>query len=128
MGLEHGGQKMASAVEERNVVAEKLAVLRDRAAIRSVDVANMLGTTPETVSRWNQGRAYPRPQKESLLVDLEYIVERLSEFYSDPRTARAWLYSRHKYFDGLRPADLIQEGRIEEVLEAIQTMADPTYT
>ena len=128
MGLEHGGQKMASAVEERNVVAEKLAVLRDRAAIRAVDVANMLGTTPETVSRWNRGRAYPRPGKESLLVDLEYIVERLSEFYSDPRTARAWLYSRHKYFDGLRPADLIQEGRIEEVLEAIQTMADPTYT
>ena len=48
--------------------------------------------------------------------------------WSDPRTARAWLYSRHKYFDGLRPADLIQEGRIEEVPEAIQTMADPTYT
>ena len=119
---------MASVVAEKNVVAEKLAVLRDRAAIRAVDVANMLGTTPETVSRWNQGRAYPRPGKESLLVDLEYIVERLSEFYSDPRTARAWLYSRHKYFDGLRPADLIQEGRIEEVLEAIQTMADPTYT
>ena len=119
---------MASVVAEKNVVAEKLAVLRNRAAIRAVDVANMLGTTPETVSRWNQGRAYPRPRKECLLVDLEYIVERLSEFYSDPRTARAWLYSRHKYFDGLRPADLIQEGRIEEVLEAIQTMADPTHT
>ena len=42
------------------------------------------------------------PKKENLLVDLEYIVERLSEFYSDPRTARAWLYSRHKYFSGLR--------------------------
>ena len=119
---------MAHAVVERNVVAEKLELLRSRAAIRAVDVANMLGTTPETVSRWNQGRAYPRPNKESLLVDLEYIVERLSEFYSDPKTARAWLYSRHKYFSGLRPADLIQEGRIEEVLEAIQAMADPTYT
>ncbi len=111
-----------------NVVAGKLEVLKSRAAIRAVDVANMLGTTPETVSRWNQGRAYPRPNKESRLVDLEYIVERLSEFYSDQKAARAWLYSRHKYFDGLRPADLIQEGRIEEVLEAIQLMADPTYT
>ena len=119
---------MSSVVAERNVVAEKLERLKSRAAIRAVDVANMLGTTPETVSRWNQGRAYPRPRRESLLVDLEYIVERLSEFYSDPRTARAWLYSRHKYFDGVRPADLIQEGRIEEVLEAIQTMADSTYT
>ena len=119
---------MANAITERNVVAEKLDLLKSRAAIRAVDVANMLSTTPETVSRWNRGRAYPRPGKESLLVDLEYVVERLSEFYSDPQTARAWLYSRHKYFDGLRPADLIQEGRIEEVLEVIQAMADPTYT
>ena len=119
---------MAGAVAERNVVGEKLDLLKRRAAIRSVDVANMLGTTPETVSRWKQGRAYPRPRKENLLVGLEYVVERLSEFYSDPRTARAWLYSRHKYFNGLRPADLIQKGQIEEVLEAIQAMADPTYT
>ncbi len=122
------GRKMPGAVAEKNAVAEKLELLRKRAAIRAVDVANMLGTTPETVSRWKQGRAWPRPGKESLLVDLEYIVERLSEFYTEPTTARAWLYSRHKYFDGLRPADLIQEGRIEEVLAAIQTMAAPTYT
>ncbi len=119
---------MPSVAAEKNVVAGKLELLRSRAAIRAVDVANMLGTTPETVSRWKQGRAYPRPGKESLLADLEYIVQRLSEFYSDPKTARAWLYSRHKCFDGLRPADLIQEGRIEEVLDAIQAMADPTYT
>ena len=119
---------MTNVIAERNVVAEKLELLRTRAAIRSVDVANMLGTTPETVSRWNQGRAYPRPRKENLLVNLEYIVERLSEFYSDPRTARSWLYSRHKYFGGVRPADLIQEGRIQEVLEAIQAMANPTHT
>ena len=119
---------MSNVLAEKNVIAGKLEVLKRQAAIRAVDVANMLGTTPETVSRWNQGHAYPRPNKESRLVDLEYIVERLSEFYSDPKTARAWLYSRHKYFDGLRPADLIQEGRIEEVLEAIQLMSDPTYT
>lgn len=119
---------MPNVTAERNAVAGKLELLRTRAAIRSVDVANLLGTTPETVSRWNRGRAYPRPSKEHLLVDLEYVVERLSEFYSDPGTARAWLYSRHKYFDGLRPADLIQEGRIEEVLGAIQAMTDPGHT
>ncbi len=119
---------MSSAIVAGNVVAEKLDLLRTKAAIRSVDVANMLGTSPETVSRWNHGRAYPRPGNESLLVDLEYIVERLAEFYSDPRTARAWLYSRHRYFDGVRPADLIREGRVQEVLEAIEGMGSPSYT
>ena len=119
---------MTGVAAERNAVAEKLGLLRARAAIRSVDVANMLGTTPETISRWNHGRAYPRPAKENQLVDLEYIVVHLSEFYSDPRTARAWLYSRHRYFGGQRPVDLIQEGRIQEVLEAIQAMSDPSLT
>ena len=119
---------MSSAAAASNVVAEKLGFLKARAAIRSVDVAEMLGTTPKTVSRWNRGRAYPRPSKESLLVDLEYIVVRLSEFYSDAGTARGWLYSRHKYFGGARPVDLIQEGRIHEVLDAIQVMANPTHT
>ena len=119
---------MANEVAARNGVADKLELLRRQADIRSVDVANLLGTTPETVSRWNRGRTYPRPKSENILVDLECIVERLSEFYSDPRTARAWLYSRHIYFGGLRPADLIQEGRTQEVLEAIQAMANPTHT
>ena len=119
---------MSDIAAERNAVAGKLELLKDRAAIRSVDVANMLGTTPETVSRWNHGRSYPRPAKENQLVDLEYIVVRLSEFYSEPRTARAWLYSRHKYFGGLRPADLIQEGRTDEVLAALQAMANPSFT
>ena len=45
----------------------------------------------------------PPTKSENSLVDLEYIVERLCEFYSDPRTARAWLYSRHRYFGGRRP-------------------------
>lgn len=111
-----------------NIVAQKLESLKERGDIRSVDVANMLNTSPETVSRWNQGRAYPRAGNERMLNDLAYIVERLSEFYSDPRTARDWLFSRHKFFDGERPADLIQNDRAEEVLEAIQMMANHVYT
>ena len=66
-------------------------------------------------------------ERNAEAANLENILERLSEFYADPRTVRAWLYSRHKYFDGLRPADLIQEGRIQEVLEAIQAMGNPDY-
>ena len=119
---------MTDVAAGKNAVSEKLELLRTKAALRSVDVANMLGTTPETVSRWKHGRASPRPTKENLLVHLEYIVERLSEFYSDPGMARAWLYSGHRYFSGLRPADLIREGRIQEVLAAVQAMSTPSHT
>ena len=119
---------MTDVAAGKNAVSEKLELLRTKAALRSVDVANMLGTTPETVSRWHRGRAYPGPTEENLLANLEYIVERLSEFYSDPGTERVCLYSRHKFFGGPRPADLIREGRIEEVLEAIRAMSKPSHT
>jgi len=119
---------MSDASVERSALAEKLEVLRTKASMRSVDVTDILGTTSETVSKWNNGRSYPRPGDESLLVDLENVVECLSEFYRDPRTARAWLYSRHRYFEGLRPTDLIRQGRMEEVLQAIRSMDDPAYT
>ena len=112
----------------RGTVVQKLKLLRIRAALRSADIAHMLGTTPATVSRWSCGQAHPRPENEKLLGDLEHIVEGLSGFYPDPKTARAWLCSPHKYFDGLCPADLIREGRVREVQEAIPALAHPSHT
>lgn len=41
----------------------------------------MLQIRPETVSRWNQGKAFPRPEAERILLDLEYVVERLADSY-----------------------------------------------
>lgn len=61
---------MPSVAAEKNVVTEKLELLRSRAAIRAVDVANMLGTTPETVSRWNQGRPTPDVVRRASLLTL----------------------------------------------------------
>jgi transcriptional regulator with XRE-family HTH domain len=108
-----------------NAIARKLETLRRR-GISSVDVANVLGTSPATVSRWNTGKAYPQRSKELLLVELDYIVERLSEYYS-PEEARLWLYSRHRLLKDQKPADLIQEGRIDNVLEVIDQLGDAVY-
>ena len=51
-----------------NAIARKLHVIEQKGAMRSVDVANLLGTRPETVSRWNQGKAFPQPDTEKLLL------------------------------------------------------------
>ena len=58
-----------------NVIARKLDILQTKGAMRSVDIANVLGIRPETVSRWNQGKAFPQPDKERVLLDLEYVVD-----------------------------------------------------
>jgi hypothetical protein len=94
--------------------------------MKSVDVANVLGTRPETVSRWNQGKAFPRPDAEKLLLELEFIVDQLSDFY-EPQEARLWLFSRQKLLGGATPAELIQQGRAEEVIAVINQLRDGVF-
>ena len=86
-----------------NAVARKLESIREKGAMKNVDVTNILGSRPETVSRWNQGRAYPHPDAEKTLLELEYIIDQLSDFYA-PDEARLWLFSRQKLLDGEIPA------------------------
>lgn len=109
-----------------NAIARKLEAIERKGAMRSVDVANLLGTRPETVSRWNQGKAFPRPDTQKLLLELEWIVDQLSDFY-EPQDARLWLFSRQKRFDGATPADLIQRGRTAEIISAIDQLREGAH-
>ena len=42
-----------------NAIARRLEAIQTKAAMRSSDVANVLNVRPETVSRWNKGKALP---------------------------------------------------------------------
>jgi len=107
-------------------VARKLESMKQKASLKHADVAQILGARPETVSRWNQGHAYPHRSTEKALLELEYIVDQLSDFY-EPNEARQWLFSRQKLLDGLSPALLIQEGRIDEVMTLVNQIRDAVY-
>lgn len=104
-----------------NAIARKLDSIQAKSAMRSVDVANLLGARPETVSRWNQGKAFPRPDAQKNLLALEYIVDELSDIY-EPQEARLWLFSRQKLLGGSSPADLIQAGKADAVIDAIERL------
>lgn len=107
-------------------VARKLISIKSKGGMRFTEVANLLGTRPETVSRWNQGRAYPQRKKEKTLLELEYIVDQLSDFY-EPNEARLWIFSPQKHLEGCSPAELIQEGRIDEVMHLVNQLRDAVY-
>lgn len=107
-------------------IARKLEAINEKGAIRAVDVANMLGTRPETVSRWNQGRAFPHPDTQRQLLELEYIIDQLSDLY-EPKEARLWLFSRQKLLKGETPAKLIQEKRSAEVIAVVDQLRDGVF-
>ena len=109
-----------------NAIARKLENILSKGGMRLVDVADVLQTRPETVSRWNQGKAFPHPMIERQLLDLEWIVEKLADFYS-PQETRLWLFSRQKLLDGKTPADLIAEDKSEEVLAVITQLREAVF-
>jgi transcriptional regulator with XRE-family HTH domain len=109
-----------------SALAERLDAITHRAKIKKRDVAELLGTTPETVSRWWAGRVDPQPSHRDLLLQLDWLISELAELY-DPPEAHIWLFSLNKLLDGKRPYDLIKEKKMDEVLRVIALLKDGAF-
>jgi transcriptional regulator with XRE-family HTH domain len=107
-------------------VATRLDAIRDRGGIKSREVAQLLDTTPQTVSRWRTGKVEPQPDRLQRLLTLEWLVGELAEFY-EPAEARLWLFSPHRLLGGERPADRIQQGKLDDVLALIAQLRDGAF-
>lgn len=107
-------------------VARKLETIREKGGLKNVDVANVLETRAETVSRWSQGKAYPQGSAEKNLLELEYIVDQLADFYT-PSEARLWIFSRQRLLDDCSPAELIKNNKVDDVLQLIRQLREAVY-
>jgi len=116
----------AQIIEPPNAIARKLETIQEKGAMKSIDIALIIGARPETVSRWNQGKAFPQRDKEKILLDLEYVVDQLSDFY-EPDEARLWLFSRQKLLGGKQPAQLIHDSETDRVIEIIDQLRDGVF-
>lgn len=109
-----------------SALARRLEAIETQGGIKGRDVAQLLDTTPETVSRWRSGRASPQRERLQRLLSLEWLIGELSELYS-PEEARLWLFSPHKLLGGDRPADRIHQGRVDDVLALIDQLKTGAY-
>ena len=107
-------------------IAARLDEIQRRAGVTSREVAQLLNTTPETISRWRAGKTQPQPDRRDHLLRLEWLATELADFYS-PQEAQLWLFSPHKLLQGDRPADRIQQGKMEDVLTLIAQLKDGAY-
>ena len=111
------------------MIAEKLESIQQHAGITGSEIAELLDTTPETVSRWRGGRTQPQKRSLEHLLFLEWLIAELSELYK-PQEARIWLYSHHRLLGGRRPVDLIasdDDSSRQEVLRIISQLKDGAY-
>jgi transcriptional regulator with XRE-family HTH domain len=116
----------ASAKTGVTALARKLDLIREDAGVQGREIAQLLGTTPQTVSRWRTGKAEPQRRSLDRLLTLAWLAEELAEFYPADE-ARLWLFSPHRLLDGERPADRIERGRIDDVLALVAQLRDGSY-
>ena len=103
-----------------------LTALREGGGLQGRDIANIVAVSPATVSRWLSGKATPDLKTQTVMAELRYVVDRLSEFYTADE-ARLWLHTPHPMLDGLRAIDLINTGRTDEVLAVIESLEAGAY-
>jgi len=80
-----------------------------------------------TVSRRLSGKATPDLRTQTVIAELRYVVDRLSDFYM-PDEMRLWLHAKHQMLKGERAIDLINSGRTEDVLAVIDALDAGAYT
>lgn len=107
-------------------LAEKIDTITQRGGIKGRDVATLLGTTQQTISRWKAGKVEPHQTSLERLLELEWLIAQLAEF-CDPPHARLWLYTKNKYLSGVAPADAIKEGKFSEVSDLLARIRDGAY-
>ncbi|MCA0307722.1 MAG: DUF2384 domain-containing protein [Actinobacteria bacterium] len=104
-------------------VAGRLESIKSHAGVNAREIAALLGTSAQTVSRWQQGHVDPQPTKLQGLLALEWLATQLADYY-EPEEARMWLFSRHRLLKGRTPAELVSEGASDEVLALIAQLDD----
>ena len=102
-------------------VARIIEGLRTYGGLQGKDLANIVDVSPATVSRWLHGNGSPDLRTQTVIADLRYVVDRLSDFYT-PDETRLWLHSRHPLLNGERAIDLINQDRTQEVLAVIERL------
>jgi transcriptional regulator with XRE-family HTH domain len=117
---------MAASPATSSALVRKLDTIQGDAGVQGREIAQLLGTTPQTVSRWRTGKAEPQRRKLDRLLVLAWLAEQLAEFYA-PDEARLWLFSPHRLLGGQRPADRIEEDRVDDVLALVANLQDGSY-
>lgn len=96
-------------------------VARLRRAITTEELAEVVAVRPRQVQHWAAGRHRPQGAARDRLLDLDYVIELLSEVY-DEEGVEIWLHARNRSLDGRRPLELLVEGEFPSVLAAVERL------
>lgn len=106
----------AGSLLYRHVVADA------RRALSLVEIGQITGVGDRAVQNWARGSSRPEGASRDRLLELKYVIEQLSDVYTD-EGIEIWLHGRQQALGGQRPLELLEGGKFEAVLTAIERLA-----
>ena len=90
-------------------------------------VAELLGVSRSRVSRWLRTDEEPDDDNRRTLQGLEVVLARLYDEWPNHEVAMAWLYGLNPHLANRRPISVLRQGRIGDVLAALDAGAAGSY-
>jgi DNA-binding transcriptional regulator YiaG len=108
-----------------NPIPAEIESLRGTFGSQSV-LAVILNVDRSSVTRWLHGEDAPDPKNEERITALRYVMARLQKIFRT-EAAIAWLKGMNAHLAHQRPLDLLREGRVAEVISAIEQTEAGSY-
>jgi len=89
-------------------------------------LAKILDVDRSCLTRWVKQRQIPDTRNQEKIVALHHIWVKLMTIFK-PATAMKWLLGINAHLSNHRPLELIQQGRIAEVLAALEQCDTVAY-
>lgn len=88
-------------------------------------MARALGVHRSSVTRWKRGEVASEEHHERL-VALDAVIDLLTGFL-EPASVPKWLTGVNAFLGHRRPIDLLRQGRLSEVVAAVEAEKDGAY-
>lgn len=89
-------------------------------------LARLLEVDRSRVSRWLTSET-PDVENQTKVEALEFVLSRLTTFLT-PETASKWLMGMNAHLGDRRPIDLLRQGRVAEVIAAVEQFETGSYS
>jgi hypothetical protein len=109
--------------EGAEALAAKVAAAIKGLGLTNQEVGNIVDASPRSVARWAAGEVMPQRLNRERLLELAYVAEAVAEVLPADH-ANVWMASPNRLLGHCKPADLIHNGKFQEVLALIDAMAE----
>jgi uncharacterized protein (DUF2384 family) len=105
-------------------IRKELEQARETLDVSWKELAEIVNTRERTIYRWLKGQSDPQPSSQKKIDQMNVLLDLCNEIFKQKGKLGEWLGRKVPALRNRRPIDLIRDGRLEEVAEVLEQVAE----